>query len=285
MPTAQELIDDAVEILEASDAIDHWQHHRERIEAEELLNHALGSDDWEPEDEIGSPVARRFRRLVERRATGEPVAYIRGWVAFRGLRIRAGRGVFVPRDSSEFLAEQAVRRLRGRREPVHVDLATGAGTVALAVANEVRRARVVGADLSAEAVSLARANARRLALGARFVKGDLFDAVPADLRGRVDVVTLHPPYVGKRELRDLPKEVLAFEPVGSLTDHSPRGLGLIERTARQGHGWLRRGGWLLIEVSPDRSRPVATLLRRAGYGEVRSTKGGLAVTRVLTGRA
>ncbi|MFL5797573.1 MAG: N5-glutamine methyltransferase family protein [Actinomycetota bacterium] len=282
--TGQELIDEAVEVLEDSDAIDHWQNDRERIEAEELLDHVVGPD-WTAEDDIPAPAARRFRALIARRATGEPVPYIKGYAVFRGLRLIARRGVFVPRDSTEFLAEQAVRRLRTRRDPVHVDLATGSGPVALAVAHEVPGAEVHGADLSALPIRVARQNARRLGLTVRFHRGDLFGPLPARLAGRVDVVTFHPPYVGRREVRTLPAEVLAFEPLESLTDHSPRGLGLIERTAGEAWDWLRPGGWLLVEVSPDRSRQVAAVLRRAGYADVRSTKGGIAVTRVLTARA
>jgi release factor glutamine methyltransferase len=282
--SAQELIDEAVDVLEASDAIDHWQNDRERIEAEELLSHLIG-DDWTAGDPIPQQIARGFRKLIARRATGEPVPYIKGYAEFRGLRLLARSGAFVPRDSTEFLAEQAVRCLRRRRRPVHVDLATGSGPVALAVANEVPSADVHGADLAERAIRLARENARRLGLAVHFHRGDLFGPLPGRLAGRVDVVTFHPPYVGRQEVRTLPAEVLAFEPLESLTDHSPRGLGLIERTAAEAWDWLRPGGWLLVEVSPDRSRQVATLLRRAGYADVRSTKGGLAVTRVLTARA
>ncbi len=282
--TGQELIDEAVEVLEASDAIDHWQNDRERIEAEELLDHLVGPD-WTAEDDIPASAARRFRALISRRATGEPVPYIKGYAEFRRLRLIARRGVFVPRDSTEFLAEQAVRRLRPRRHPVHVDLATGSGPVALAVGNEVPGAEVHGADLATLPIRVARQNARRLGLTVHFHRGDLFGPLPGRLAGRVDVVTFHPPYVGRREVRTLPAEVLAFEPLESLTDHSPRGLGLIERTAEEAWDWLRPGGWLLVEVSPDRSRSVAVLLRRAGYADVRSTKGGIAVTRVLTARA
>jgi release factor glutamine methyltransferase len=282
--TGQELIDEAVDVLEASDAIDHWQNDRERIEAEELLDHVVGPD-WTADDDIPASAARRFRVLIARRATGEPVPYIKGYAEFRRLRLTARRGVFVPRDSTEFLADQAVRRLRRRRHPVHVDLATGSGPVALAVANEVPGAEVHGADLAALPIRVARQNARRLALTVHFHRGDLFGPLPGRLAGRVDVVTFHPPYVGRQEVRTLPAEVLAFEPLESLTDHSPRGLGLIERTADEAWDWLRPGGWLLVEVSPDRSRSVAALLRHAGYADVRSTKGGIAVTRVLTARA
>jgi release factor glutamine methyltransferase len=280
---AQEIIDDAVETLEAAPALDHWQKHRERIEAEELLDILIGTK-WKASDDIDPAVARRFRRLVARRATGEPVPYIRGTVEFRGLHMLARPGVFVPRESSEFLAEQAVRRLRHRRAPVAVDLATGSGPVALSIANEVKGAEVYGTDLSPQAIALARRNARKLRLHAHFLRGDLFGALPPLILGNVDVLTFHPPYVGRRELRELPDEVVKFEPVMSLTDHSPRGMGLIERAALESWDWLRPGGWFLVEVSSDRSRQVATILRRAGYRDVRSTKGGLEVTRVVTAR-
>jgi release factor glutamine methyltransferase len=191
----------------------------------------------------------------------------------------------VPRDSTEYLAEQAIRRLRGRRRPVAVDLATGGGTVALAIANEVRGVRVFGTDISLTAVRVARENAETLHLRATFIKGDLFGGLPAELEGRVDVITLHPPYVARDELRELPEEIRRFEPIHTLSDRSADGLGLVGRAASEGPRWLRPGGWLLIEVSPDRSRSVASVLRRNGFGDVRSTMdGGFKVTRVLVGR-
>jgi release factor glutamine methyltransferase len=281
---ASELLDRAVQTLHASTALDHWQSDRDQIESEELLEFALGHEP-DPDEEVPSVAARRFDRMIERRATGEPVAFIKGYAEFRGLELIAKPGVFVPRDSSEFLAEQAIRRLRRRSDPVAVDLATGAGTVALAIANEVPRATVFGADLADDAVALARRNARRLRLGARFVVGDLFDALPARLRGTVDVITLHPPYVGLDELEELPDEIRNFEPTHTLTDRSRDGLGLVERAADEAWGWLCRSGWLLIEVSPDRSRTVASILRGEGFADVRSTKGGMGVTRVVVGQA
>ena len=267
----------------ASRALDHWQKGRERIDAEDLLTHVLGPD-WEAEDEVPPAAARRFRGLVERHFEGEPVPYIRGYVEFRGMRLLAKSGVFVARESSEFMVTQAVRRLVRRPGPVAVDVATGSGPVALGIAKALPQAEVHGTDLTRAAVSLARTNARRLRIRARFHQGDLFAPLPRRLGRRVDVITLHPPYVGKKELRDLPEEVLRFEPLESLTDHSPQGLGLIGRAAVEAPLWLRPGGWLLIEVSPDRARAVATVLRHGGYRDVQSTKGGLAVTRVVAGR-
>src|SRR2546430_17223488 len=106
--TADELIDEAVDLLEGSDAIDHWQPDRERVDAEEILTHLVGPD-WEPGDEMPLAVIRRFRVLVGRRAAGEPVQHIKGYAEFRGLRLIAGPGAFVPPDSTECLPEQAIR--------------------------------------------------------------------------------------------------------------------------------------------------------------------------------
>lgn len=282
---ARTLLDKAVKTLKASPAIDHWQKGRERIEAEDLLMHAMGGEEPEPAHDIPGGARRRFEAMVRRRATGEPVPFIKGYAEFRGLDLIAAPGVFVPRDSSEFLAEQAVRRLRKRKGAVHVDLATGGGTIALAVANEVRGARVYGADLSEDAVKLARKNATRLGLKATFRAGDMFAGLPKKIAGSVDVITLHPPYVPREEVKELPDEVRRWEPAHTLTDQSDDGLGLVVLAAEGCGAWLRRGGWLLIEVSPDRAKEVMRVMRAAGLREVRSTKGGdLKVTRVVVGR-
>ena len=103
------------------------------------------------------------------------------------------------------------------------------------------------------------------------------------------VITFHPPYLGRREIRELPDEIRFFEPHTALTDQSPTGMFLIERAAEEPEDWLRPGGWIFVEVSPDRSRQVAALLRRFGFRDVRSTKdprGGLLAdaSRVLVGR-
>ena len=281
---AEDLLERAESVLVASPSIDHWQRDRERIEAEELLAHALGHD-FDLDDDISAATARRFDALIERRATGEPIPYIKGYAEFRGLKLTTKHGVFVPRDSTEFMVEQAVRRLARRTKPIVVDIASGGGTVALAIANEVPSAEVFGTDIAEDAVKLARANARRLGVRATFVRGDLFAPLPERIRGAVDEITLHPPYVAKGELGDLPDEVRRFEPAHTLSDRSVDGLGLVERTAGASATWLRPGGWLIVEVSPDRSRGVASKFRAAGLTDVKSTKGGeLKVTRVVLGR-
>jgi release factor glutamine methyltransferase len=286
MPTIGVAIHAAERELKASDAVDHPHRGKERVDAEDLMIFALGTTEFDDDDDLPPAAERRFRRGVERRLTGEPVAYVTGTTEFHGIQLEVRRGAFIPRQSSEWMADQAIRRLRGRRGPVYVDLATGIGPVALAVASAVPSAQVFGCDISSTPVWLARRNADRLGLAnARFFRGDLFDALPSGLRGTVDVVTVHPPYVGHRHMKELPNEIRGFEPREALTDGSPLGTRILRTVADQAPTWLRNGGWLLVEVSPDRAREVASTLRHAGFRDVRSTKGGIVeVTRVVVGR-
>ena len=115
--------------------------------------------------------------------------------------------------------------------------------------------------------------------GAIYTARQLYDM------GVVDVITVHPPYVAKDEVDHLPDEIKKFEPVHTLTDHSDDGLGFVERMADEAWDWLCRGGWVLVEIAPDRARSVASILRAEGFADVRSTKGGMGVTRVVVGRA
>ena len=281
---ARTLQREAMVRLKDSPAIDHWQKGREKIEAEILMIDLLGYDP-EPDERLSTKKTETYRAWVERRFTGEPIAHISGVTEFRELELVVEPGVFVPRDSSEWLAECAIKRLRKRKHPVHVDLASGMGTIALAVAHEVPKAEVFGAELSEQGVRLARRNARRLHLHARFGSGDLFGPVPGKLRGRVDVVTIHPPYVAKGELADLPDEIREWEPEHTLTDQSDDGLGLVRRTVEESPTWLRSNGWLLMETDPDRARDVKRVMTKGGFRDVTSTKGGaIPITRVIGGK-
>jgi release factor glutamine methyltransferase len=285
MADVEDLVREGERRLRRSPAIDHWPADRERREAESLLAFILGREDLDGVETVDAARARRFWVLVRRRAGGEPMAHILGWTEFRDLRLRVRPGAFVPRQSSEFTVQQAVRRLRGRRRPVAVDLATGIGPIALAIAAAVPRARVIGADISDDALRQARANARELGLSnVTFRRGDLYDAVPRSFRGAVDVVTAHVPYVPRSEVRDLPLEIRGFEPEDTLTDFSDHGMTLLERAAAEGQEWLRPGGWLLLEVSPDFARTVRGIVVRLRYREVRSTRGWPGVSRVVIGR-
>jgi release factor glutamine methyltransferase len=283
--TVGELLDGAEAQIKASEAIELWRPYMARLEAASLLGFVIGHEPEDADEVVTAAAHRRFDGLIARRVTGEPAALIIGTTNFRGLELRTKAGVFIPRSSSESLAGEAVRRLRRRKRPVAVDVATGSGPVALAVASEVKTARVFGVDISPPALSLARANAKRLDIpNVTFLRSDVLSALPKDLEHGVDVVTVHPPYVARSMMSDLPVEIREYEPETSLTDQSEDGLGLVRALVDQAPRWIRTGGWILVEVSPDLSRRVGALLRRNGYRDVKSHKDSLGATRVIAGR-
>jgi release factor glutamine methyltransferase len=282
--TAAELLSAAERRIGKSRNIEHWQPGLARWDAEVLLAHVLGAD---PEDDgrlrtmpVTTGQRRRFETLVERRLTGEPINYITGHFKFCGLDLLVRPGVFSPRASSELIVELATARLRRRRgRRVAVDVATGSGAIALAVASEMPRGEVWGLDISADAARLGRRNARRLNVhNVRFATGDMLNALPAGLCGEVHLFTLHPPYVARAEVRTLPIEIRGFEPRHTLTDGSDDGLGLVRRLATEAPQWLRPGGFVLVEVAPYLARATATVLRR-------SHRDSLGVTRVVIGQS
>jgi release factor glutamine methyltransferase len=280
------LLREGRETLRASAAIDHWHSAIAREDAEDLLALALGIavEDLDRGAPVTAAARRRYLDYIARRAGGEPVALIRGWVSFEGLRLRVRQGVFVPRNSSETLARKALAVLRRRSPAVAVDVACGAGPVACALAARQPAALIWGLDIDAAAVSLARSNARHLHLAnARFRVSDLLSALPARLRGGVAVITMHPPYVGRGDLRALPREVRGFEPRHTLSDGSADGLGLVRALLAESPEWLLPGGSVLVEVAPYLSRSVQALMRRQGL-EVTVTPDPAGLTRVIRGR-
>jgi release factor glutamine methyltransferase len=225
-------------------------------------------------------------KLATRRVAGEPMALVRGYIDFRKLRIELRPGVFSPRLSSEFTAREVVKRLRRRPHPVMVEVACGVGPVALSAAHSVPGAEVWGLDISPDATDLGRHNARRLGLdNISFATGDMLAPLPERLYDKVDVVSIHPPYVARQLVKTLPTEISKYEPFHTLTDHSDDGLHLVRRVAAESPLYLRRGGWLMVEIAPDMARSVAAIFRKNSFAEVetlREDKG--AVTRVVVGR-
>lgn len=284
--TVGDLIDWGEEVIRASKAVDLYRPSDARVNAEELIEAVLGRS--VTQSRLDDPVAEakrlRFEKWVARRVAGEPAAMITGKIDFMGLELFVPKDVFIPRNSSELLAQKAITRLRARRRPLAVDVATGTGPVALAVAHRLRDVRVIGLDIAPRPLDVARRNAARLGIrNVTFKKSNLFSGLDDGLRRKVDVITSHPPYVARDDLRELPAEIRKFEPVESLTDESDDGLGLVRLLADQATGWLRPGGWLMVEVSPNLSRSVKSILIRSGFETVRSLRDSLGATRVIGG--
>ncbi len=186
--------------------------------------------------------------MVGRRAAGQPLEHVLGWAEFCGRRIAVAPGVFVPRRRTEFLVEQATAL--ARRGDVIVDLCCGAGAIGAALAAAVDRADVHAADIDPAAVRCARQN-----LAGHVYQGDLYEPLPAGLRGRVAVLVANVPYVPTQEIGFLPPEARTHEPRTAL-DGGPDGLDVLRRVAAGAPQWLAPGGHLLIETS-DRQVPSA----------------------------
>jgi release factor glutamine methyltransferase len=182
--------------------------------------------------------------LVSRRVSGVPLEQVLGWVEFYGLRIAVAPGVFVPRRRTEVL----VREAAGLARPgaVVVDLCCGSGALGVALASVVPGVELHAADLDPAAVACARSNVG--AVGGRVHAGDLFDALPADLRGRVDLLLANVPYVPSGVIGSMPREAREHEPRSAL-DGGGDGLDVARRVVADAPGWLSRGGSLLFETS------------------------------------
>lgn len=213
--------------------------------------------------------------LVERRSTGEPLAWILGHTTFCGEQVRIEPGVYVPRAQTEPLAEAAAALLPHRG--TLVDLCTGAGAIAVVAGHRRPEARVIGTDLDPVAVRCARANG----VDARL--SDLAEGLDPDLAGTVDVVTAVVPYVPTDALALLPRDVVAYEPRRAL-DGGPDGTALLERAVTAAAHLLRAGGWLLLELGADQPERLGPALSAAGFGEVRIERDEDGDVRSLTGR-
>ncbi|MGD0066146.1 MAG: putative protein N(5)-glutamine methyltransferase [Streptosporangiaceae bacterium] len=182
--------------------------------------------------------------MVDRRAAGEPLEHVLGWAEFCGLRITVAPGVFVPRRRTEFLVAQAAALARPGE--VIVDLCSGAGAIGAALAAAVDRADVHAADIDPAAVRCARQNIT--GPSGHVYAGDLYEPLPAGLRGRVGVLVANVPYVPTREISFLPPEARTHEPLAAL-DGGADGLEVLRRVAAGAPTWLAPGGHLLIETS------------------------------------
>ena len=250
-----------------------------RVDAEFLVSHILGvnrsallaarTSELSPHD------SAELERLIARREGREPLAYVLGDWGFRRLTLAVDSRVLVPRPEIEVAVERCLALLQGAEAPRVLDVGTGSGAVALAIADEYRAARVTGLDASPEALAVARENARRTDLAVDLLEWDLFSGLPV---GPWDLVVSNPPYVRPDEIARLEPEVRGWEPREALV-----GVGATDAVAGAACDVLRPGGALVLEVADGDAGRVGALLRVLGYDPVMVTKDLAGRDRVVEG--
>ena len=202
--------------------------------------------------------AAEVTAMVDQRVAGLPLEHVLGWASFRGLRIAVDPGVFIPRRRTEFLVAEALEVTTPGA--VVLDLGCGSGALGAAIAAE-REVSLYAADIEPAAVRCARRNLARW--HGSVYQGDLFSAVPDQLRGRIDVLLSNVPYVPTDEIRLLPPEARLYEPHVTL-DGGPDGLATLRRVAVEAPAWLASGGHVFVEMSDHQAPVAAAVLREHG---------------------
>jgi len=251
-------------------------------ESEMLMQRVLGIDRstlFTRDEGLTTAQAKAYGRALCRRCTGSPLQHLTGDQGFRRLVLEVRPGVFVPRPETEVLVDVVLRSIALVDAPVVVDLCTGSGTVALAVADEHPGATVFATDLSEEAVALARVNAERLGLPITVERGDLFEPLPVELQGTVDVVCANPPYVSRARRDELPPDVLADPDIAVFGEPE-----LYERIFAGAYAWVRAGGSVAVEIEDDAASWVVAAASVAGFEDVVVQRDLAGRDRVVSGR-
>lgn len=258
-----------------------------RLDAEVLLAHARGCERimlYAAFDQIVDDETRaKFRDLVKRRSTGEPVAYLVGSREFYSLSFKVTPAVLIPRPETEFVVV-AVLDVIKNSECWVADVGTGSGAIAVTVAKHEPAVKVVAIDISPATLAIAQENATTHGVSERieFKEGDLLASLPAE--PRFAVIASNPPYIGEAEISSLAPSVINHEPRNALIG-GPTGTEIIQRVIPQAAERLLPGGWLILEFSPIIANRVAELISADGrFEEATITKDLAGLARVVKAR-
>lgn len=246
-----------------------------RLEAEVLLGKALGQTRVQLYMNLEQPLQglelARYRVLIKQRAEGMPTAYLVGEKEFMSLAFEVNRQVLIPRPDTEVLVETSLELIgeRQNEELVVVDVGTGSGNIAVALAHYWPKARVIGIDISEKALEVAKRNAGRHEVADRvtFYEGDLLSPLEGlKLKGKVDLIAANLPYIPSNELPHLMREVLQ-EPISAL-DGGRDGLSYYRRLLPQALDYLKPGGYLIIEIGPNQGKAAQKLFKEEPWDKV-----------------
>lgn len=225
-------------------------------------------------EELGEEIIAAYRTALARRIAREPLQYIMGTQEFMGLSFLVSPAVLIPRQDTELLVEAAMPFCRGARV---LDLCTGSGCILLSLAKLGNIREAVGADLSREALEIAKLNANRLNLNAEFIQSDLWE----NISGNFDVIVSNPPYIPTEEIGGLMPEVRDFEPHMAL-DGGADGLYFYRKIVVGAGERLYLGGRIFLEIGYDQAEEVMLLLKENGFGEIAVKKDYAGLDRVVS---
>jgi len=258
---------------------------RARRDAETLLLHLIQRDRAflaaNPLSELSAEGAVRYYALIERRLGGEPIQYITGETEFYGLPFHVDRNVLIPRPETEHLVEKVISLAANFEKPRIVDVGTGSGAIAIALAHKLPAAQLTAIDVSPTALTIARPNAKRnhVADRVRFLEGDLLAPVAGEL---FDFVVSNPPYVAENDRASLSVEVRDHEPAIALFAGS--GLEIYRRLIPAAHAVLISGGFLALEIGYGQDSAIAALLADSNFEQIEFTADLQGIPRVASGR-
>ncbi len=259
-----------------------------RLDAEVLLSSFLGQDRLEflknPEMSISEPQMVSFKEIVARRLQWEPVAYITGRKEFWSLPLEVNSAVLIPRPDTEILVEEALGICRKIDYPEMkiIDIGTGSGAIAIALAKEMPQAQVMATDISAAALRVARKNALNLGLENKidFCRSDLFDSVDDFF----DIIVCNPPYISAQEYEKLPPGVKDYEPQDALLA-GKSGTEFYERLVYQAGNNFKKNGWLLLEIGATQEKSVRKIIEDSGiYDNIGVRRDYAGLPRVIRAR-
>ncbi|MCX5848347.1 MAG: peptide chain release factor N(5)-glutamine methyltransferase [Deltaproteobacteria bacterium] len=259
-----------------------------RLDAEVLLSFCLGCDRLEffknPEMTINEAQLSVFRNFMARRLQWEPVAYITGRKEFWSLTLEVNKTVLIPRPDTEIIVEEALNICREIEysEMNILDIGTGSGAIAIALAKELPNAKVMATDISEAALNLARKNADTIGLTGKinFRQGDLFEPV----EGIFDIIVCNPPYISAKDYEKLPAGVKDYEPPEALLA-GKSGLEFYKKLIYQAAGHLKKNGWLLLEIGAKQEADVRGIMESSGcYNSIEMRRDYAGLPRVIKAR-
>jgi release factor glutamine methyltransferase len=283
-------------LKEATDFLKRYGIEDASREAELILIHCLGTDRtafFRDNPGIPEHVIEKIDECLKRRSKREPLQYILGSLDFLGMKIKVGKGVLVPRPETELLAEEAIKVIRsqklnppappfakgGNGRVTILDLCTGSGCLAIALAKEFPYAQVYGTDISEDAIRYAKENAEINGIkNVTFLKGSLFE--PFIELFTFDLIISNPPYIRKDDLRNLQEEIKNWEPVVAL-DGGEDGLDYYRLIILEAKNYLKKNGYIMLELGISQADTVRTLAEQADFTDISFKKDYAGIERII----